>query len=192
MRAFSVLFVFGGVSLLAQRDKPESQVVEAAVNGFQIKMSIPCKAKPEVVYGSMVNHLSEWWDASHSYTQDAKNMSIEAKPHGWFIEKLPEGGFVRHFEIVYLAPGKTIRFEGGMGPLQEQGIAGSMTINFKPTDSGSTIDLTYNVGGFIVGGEKTMKQWAPPVKQVIQGQFERLRDHANTAVSDTPAVRSPR
>jgi len=142
MRAFSFLFVLASVGLLTQSEKPDSRVVEAAANGFQIKISISCKAKPDVVYDSMVNHISEWWDASHSYTQDAKNMSIEVRPHGWFIEKLPKGGFVRHFEITYLAPGKSIRFEGGMGPLQEQGIAGSMTINFKPTDSGSTIDLT--------------------------------------------------
>lgn len=178
MRVATTVVAIATVAIIAQNAVEKSEVTEVAANGFQIRMTIPCKAKPEIVYDSFVNHVGEWWDAAHTYTQDAKNLSVEAKPHGGFIEKLPDGGFVRHFEIVYLAPNKTIRLEGGMGPLQEQGIAGSMTINFKPVDAGTNIELTYNVGGFMPGGEAKMKQWSTPVKMVITQQMHRLRDFA--------------
>lgn len=179
MKTLGTIAIVAAAAFIAQQATEQSEVTETAANGFQIKMTIPCEAKSDVVYDSFVNHVGDWWDASHTYTQDAKNLAIEARPHGWFIEKLPDGGFVRHFGIAYLAPGKTIRMDGGMGPLQEHGVAGSMTINFKPTDNGgSVIDLTYNVGGFMPGGEKTIKQWSPLVKQVITGQMQRLRDYA--------------
>ncbi len=174
MRAISAIALITTTTLIAQTVTQKPKVTEVAANGFQIRMTIPCKAKPDVVYDSFVNDVGEWWDKSHTYTQDATNLSIEPKPNGWFIEKLPNGGFVRHFEIVYLAPSKTIRLEGGMGPLQEQGVAGSMTINFKPAGDGTDIDLTYNVGGFMPGGEAKMKQWSEPVKMVITQQMERL------------------
>lgn len=173
MRAISAIAAIATTTLIVQT-ATKSEVAEVAANGFQIKMTVPCTARPNVVYDSFINHVGEWWDKSHTYTQDASNMSVEARPHGWLIEKLPEGGFVRHFELIYLAPNKTIRLDGGMGPLQEQGVTGSMTINFKPDGDGTNIDLTYNVGGFMPGGQAKMKQWSEPVKMVITQQIQRL------------------
>ncbi|MFK7817725.1 MAG: hypothetical protein AB8G99_03320 [Planctomycetaceae bacterium] len=191
MRCISATVVVVIGTLIAQVSaKSESNVQTAAVkevstNGFQIEMSIPVKSKSTDVYDCFVKNVADWWDKSHTFTADSRNLKIEAKPHGWFLETLPDGGFVRHFEIVYLAPGKTIRLNGGMGPLQEHGVAGSMTINFKPiNEKTSSIELTYNVGGFIPGGQETFKQWAPIVKQVIMEQMERLRDYAQKPASD--------
>ncbi len=186
MRPISTVAFVAITALIAQAAIQKSEVTEVAANGFQIKMTIPCEAKPDVVYACFVDHIGDWWDKSHTYTNNSKNLTIDARPHGWLSETLPNGGFVRHFEIVYLAPNKTIRLEGGMGPLQDQGVAGSMTIHFKPSSDGtSTIDLTYNVGGFMPGGENTMKQWAPVVKQVITGQMECLRDYAEKSSKHT-------
>ena len=44
-------------------------------------------------------------------------------------EKLPDGGFVRHLQIVYYQPGKSLRLTGGLGPLQELGVHGSLVFS---------------------------------------------------------------
>jgi hypothetical protein len=54
---------------------------------------------------------------SHTFSGNAHNLSIEEKAMGCFCEKLPDGGGVSHMEVVYFAPGKTLRLSGALGPL---------------------------------------------------------------------------
>ncbi|MEZ4652208.1 MAG: hypothetical protein R3E12_00990 [Candidatus Eisenbacteria bacterium] len=76
-------------------------------------------------------------------------------------------------QVVYAAPGEQLRLVGGLGPLQEQSVAGSMTWTFAPAEGGCTIGLTYRVAGRIEG-EGGAESWAAPVDFVLGSQLERL------------------
>ena len=67
-----------------------------------------------------------------------------------------------------------LRLAGGLGPLQEHALNGSMTFLLESADDHTTITLTYRVGGFLPSG---LEAWAPAVDGVLALQLERLRRH---------------
>ncbi len=95
----------------------KADVVDSAANGFTLKLVLNIQAAPDEVYRSLLRP-ADWWNPQHTFSGDAHNLSIEPKPLGCFCEKLTDGGGVRHMEVVYLQPGKTLRMLGALGPLQ--------------------------------------------------------------------------
>src|SRR5688572_28908411 len=106
----------GVVLLLAAPSRGE--VVDKAANGFTIKVVVAVAAPPQTVYTALVRHVGEWWEKEHTYSGDARNLSIVPEPGGRFCEMLPTGG-VQHGTVVNVAPGQLLRIAGSLGPLQE-------------------------------------------------------------------------
>ena len=73
--------------------------------------------------------------------------------------------------VVYFVPGQSIRMTGGLGPLQANGVAGSFSLDLAKGKTGTTLTLTYRVGGYIPGGAQAL---AAPVDGVLGQQFKRL------------------
>lgn len=159
------------LSLLCLPNVAMAEVVSSDDGGFSLKHTISVTASAEEAWNTF-GQIGSWWNPSHTWSGDSKNMSLNAKPGGYFVEQLPDGGFVKHMEVVYAAPGKMIRLHGGLGPLQEQAVHGAMSVTFKPDKDTTTISVTYNVGGYVPGG---LKAWASIVDGVVTEQFERLR-----------------
>lgn len=149
----------------------QAEVKDSSEIGFSSSVSVTIESDPTTVFATLVNP-SKWWNSSHTWSGDAKNLSIEAVPGGMFLEKLPNGGFCRHMEVVYADPGSRLRMQGGLGPLQEQAIHGSMTVRLRKDGESTVVDVTYNVVGFVPGG---VKKWATPVDGVLTEQFTRLK-----------------
>jgi hypothetical protein len=83
--------------------------------------------------------------------------------------------------VVFVAPGKTLRLSGGLGPLQQIASNGAMTFELKPNADGSTrLDYRYVVSGYQPGG---LQAWAEPVDEVQWGQLLRLQAYLQTAAS---------
>ena len=128
MFRLKVCIAVAALSLLAE--SAPAEVLGAAAHGFRIQIDSTINAEPHQVYEAFVD-IAKWWDKNHTYSGRAENLYFETKPKGWFGEKLPNGGFVRHMQIVYLEPGKEIRMSGGIGPLQELGVAGALTVKLR-------------------------------------------------------------
>jgi uncharacterized protein YndB with AHSA1/START domain len=159
-----------------------AEVADSSPGGFTVKLTIPIQAAPAEVYRRLV-HPASWWDSAHTFSGDAHNLTIEEKPMGCFCEKLGAQGGVRHMEVVFVAPGKTLVMTGGLGPLQSIAATGSMTIQLSSFNGGAKLDLTYAVGGYLKAGMNTL---AAPVDSVLTEQFTRLK---NLAEHDNPAPR---
>lgn len=159
------LALFLSSSLLAD-------VVSSSDAGFAIRITKSVGADPNQAYATVINDFNKWWDAAHSVSGKAENLSIDLEK-GCFLEKLPDGGFVRHLEIVRHIPGTQLRFSGGLGPLQGMAVHGALTIEFnRPENSNeTTVVLTYNVTGYSEGG---LGQIAVPVNRVLTEQMNRL------------------
>jgi len=157
-----------------------STVQDSAPGGFTIKQTYSVAATPEDAYRRFLR-IGEWWNSQHTFSGDAHNLSIEEKPMGCFCEKLAGGGAARHMELVYLAPGKLLRFTGGLGPLGALATAGTFTVQFTAADGGTRIDATYAVGGYSPTG---LAPLAPTVDMVLAEQFTRFKnyvEHGNPA-----------
>jgi len=124
-----------------------ADVADSANNGFTAKIALTIQASPDEVYRRLVGNIGDWWNSAHTFSGDAHNLTIEAKPMGCFCEKLPGGGGVRHMEVVNFAPGKTLVMSGGLGPLQSLAAAASMTIQLAPADGATKMTVTFAVGG---------------------------------------------
>jgi hypothetical protein len=123
----------------------------------------------------VLGHIGAWWSSAHTYSQDARNLSIELKPGGCWCEALPGGGGARHMTVVNVQPERMLRATGGLGPLQGLGVAGALTIALKGEDDHTTVTWTYDVGGHEKGG---LDMLAGPVDGVLGEQARRLKAYA--------------
>ena len=127
------------------------------------------------VYDALAQSVGGWWDPQHTYSGDAKNLSIDPKPGGCFCERLVEQGGVQHAMVVLVIPGKTLRLVGGLGPLQDSGVQGSLTFDLAEREVGTDVSITYSVGGYRQGGLGAL---APIVDTVLGTQLMRLKSFA--------------
>jgi len=161
-----------GLVVMGMASVGSAEVTESSAQGFLVAHEATIAASPDEVYRVLVEEVGSWWSPAHTFSGDAGNLSIEARPGGCFCERLPGGGGVEHLRVVYVQPGRVLRLAGGLGPLQGSGLTGSMTWSLAPTDGGTAVALTYSVGGFLPGG---FEQLAPAVDGVLGEQLGRLR-----------------
>ena len=164
-----IAFAWGG--------SPRADVLDSSDSGFLVKSDATIVGTPVDVYAALTGKIGSWWNPAHTFSGDAANLSLEARPGGCFCERLPDGGGVRHLEVVYAAPGKQLRLVGALGPLQEHGLSGSMTWTMVGASTGTRVELTYSVGGFRSGGLTSL---AAPVDKVLQEQLARLKRFVET------------
>jgi uncharacterized protein YndB with AHSA1/START domain len=150
-----------------------AEVADSSTDGFTVKTSVTIQASPTEVYRRLVQNVGDWWSPQHTFSGDARNLTIDEKPMGCFCETLPGQGGVRHMEILRFVPGKTLVLSGAIGPLQSLAAAATMTIQLSPADTGTTVDVTYAVSGYLPEGLNT---WAAPVDSVVTEQFTRLKN----------------
>jgi uncharacterized protein YndB with AHSA1/START domain len=146
-------------------------------NGFLVKFDVSVNAPAAKVYDALVGQIGSWWDPQHTYSGDAKNLSIDARPGGCFCEKLPNGGGVEHARVIYVAPREVLRLSGALGPLQASGVAGTLTWKLTSGTDNTRLQLSYSVGGFIDGG---FEKIAPAAENVLRIQLDRLKQFAET------------
>lgn len=169
-RGMAALFLAGSAATAS------AAVADVGENGFTLRDTLTLSVPPAKAYAAMVD-VGKWWASDHTYSGDAANLSLEPRANGCWCEKLPAGGGVRHMGVVFVMPGKTIRLEGGLGPLQAMGVAGSMEWKFEPAEKGTKAEVRYVVGGYNPGG---FKEIASGVDAVLHEQVERYRRFAET------------
>ena len=146
--------------------------VQVTSNGFLVRHEVNISAPATNVYEALVGQVGLWWNSEHTFSGDSKNRSIDARPGGCFCERLKGGGGLEHMRVVYVSPREILRMSGALGPLQGSGVAGSLTWKLTSTPPGTTLELSYGVGGFIEGG---FEKIAPAVDVVLREQLRRLK-----------------
>ncbi|HTW67521.1 MAG TPA: hypothetical protein VME17_23040 [Bryobacteraceae bacterium] len=154
-----------------------ADIADSGANGFTVKLQLEIAAPPQQVYIRLVHNVGDWWSPMHTFSGDSHKLTIEDKAMGCFCEKLPNGGSVRHLEVVNATPGKTLVMIGGLGPLQSTAVSGSLTIQLAPAAVGTKLDVQYAVAGYLPAGVNT---WAAPVNSVLTEQFTRLKTFVET------------
>jgi uncharacterized protein YndB with AHSA1/START domain len=161
---------------------PVVQAQAPAGGGFVITEEVTVAAPPRRVYDVLVQ-IGSWWDPAHTYSGDARNMSIDPRPGGCFCERWGDGAAIEHGRVIYVVPGQTIRWSGALGPLQEFGVTGTMTWALTAASNGTTLKMMYAASGYMPGGLDAL---APVVKRVLAEQVARLKSFIETG-KVTPA-----
>jgi hypothetical protein len=128
-----------------------AEVIAAGANGFEVRHEALYPGDPAGAWRRLVRP-QDWWDPAHTYSKDARRLSLALRPGGCWCERLADGGFVRHLEVLYLAPGATLRLGGGLGPLQGMGVNGALTFTLKAEGAATRVQLAYVVSGFAPAG----------------------------------------
>ena len=161
-----------------------AEIADSAANGFTYKLVLNLQAPPETVYQRLLA-IGNWWSSDHTFSGDAHNMSLDARPMGCWCEKLLNGGGVRHLQVVMAMPGKMLVMTGGLGPLQTMAATGSMKIGLAPANGGTQLQVTYSVTGYLPAG---MNSLAAPVDGVLTEQFMRLKNYVETGNPDAASA----
>jgi uncharacterized protein YndB with AHSA1/START domain len=172
------LHLLGTLALLLLSAARVESVPQVTQSGFLVRLDANINAPAAKVYEALVGQVGSWWDPEHTYSGDAKNLSIDAHPGGCFCEKLPNGGGIEHARVIYVAPREVLRLSGALGPLQASGVSGTLTWKLTSGTDNTRVQLSYSVGGFIDGG---FEKIAPAVENVLRDQLDRLKLFVETA-----------
>jgi uncharacterized protein YndB with AHSA1/START domain len=161
-----------------------AEVKQATPAGFEIESTVTVAVPADKAW-EVLRAPQKWWNPEHTYSGDAAKLYLDAQATGCFCERMGEGatrGSVEHGHIVYVQPPRMIRMISALGPLQAEGVAGTLTWKVDPGDPGfTTITMSYVVGGYMRQGGETL---APLVDRVLTEQLTRLK----TAIEGAPAA----
>lgn len=151
-------------------------VVDSKPNGFTIENSIEVKADAAAAWKALINDIGRWWPADHTWTGDARNLSIQARAGGCFCE-VSKTIQAQHMTVAHVESEKLLRMIGGLGPLQGMGLSGTMEWRLAPgKDGGTRITLWYRAGGYTPDDLST---FVPVVDQVQALQLGGLGQYLN-------------
>jgi hypothetical protein len=162
-----------------------AKVIDQSDIGFSVAHMAHVAATPADVW-AMLRSPQKWWSKEHSWSGDAANLWLDSQAGGCFCEKLPDSGAglgsVQHARIVFAKPGQMLRLSGAFGPLQNEALAGTLTIQIKETPTGSAIRFDYVVGGYM---RFKVGDIAPAVDAVIGEQLVGLTTALGGALPPT-------
>lgn len=163
-------------ALLVAAAPAHAAVTDVTTTGFEVRYEVALSAPPDSAWRALT-HPERWWDSGHTFSGDARNMSLDARAGGLFMEKLPNGGSVTHLTVAFVQPGGTLRLTGAMGPMQGSGLAGSQTWSLKADGAGTKLVLVYSVGGYLKGG---FAQMSAACDGMLTGTVGRYQSYVNT------------
>jgi uncharacterized protein YndB with AHSA1/START domain len=146
------------------------EVTGQSPSGFATAGTVTIAARPERVWATLVQP-GRWWNAEHSWSGNAANLSLDPRAGGCFCEALPNGGSVEHMRVIYADPGRQLRLSGALGPLQGEGLAATLTVTLESSGGETKLAWSYKVGGYT---DLSRVQIAAAVDGVVSEQFGRL------------------
>ena len=153
-----------------------AEVVDVTAQGMHLREVVQVKASAAETYDALLR-VGDWWSSGHSFSGDARDMRLEPNVGGCWCERLPDGGELRHLEVVAVEPGKGLRLFGSLGPMQFSGAAGNMNWTIAEKDGVSTVTFDYAAGGYFKGG---FPAFAPGADRVLDEALKRFKSYAET------------
>ena len=163
------------VAVLCVQADDFAKLAEKSPAGFQIQITRKLDCDSKEAYKRFVDDFSKWYDASHSYSQEAKNLSIDLQRHcmlGSFARWWLRASYGRRISPAR----KDSSDDRRVGPAAGYGRFGGVTYSFINDGSGSKLNVVYNVAGaeFL-----KLDRIADPVKEVLSMQMDRFQKYCS-------------
>ena len=152
-------------------------VLNAGDHGFEVQQTVNLVVAQPEAYNAF-GQVGQWWNSEHTYSGDARRMSLQLRSGGCFCEPLDNGGGIEHMRVTFVQPGERVVLTGSLGPLLYEATTGVMDVKFERIAGGSRVIMNYRASGFAKGGAAAM---APLVDQVLGDQMKRYRIYAAAA-----------
>ncbi len=150
-----------------------ADVLSKGGNGFEVQHSFAVHVETTTAWKQLLN-VQRWWHPDHTWSGNARNLTLKAEIGACFCETLPNRGQVQHQHVIYAEKNRLLRLRGALGPLQEMAVDGVMTWELLQGKDGTQVTMTYRVFGYHKDGLHTL---ADPVDQVLKLQIQRFHDH---------------
>lgn len=174
--------IVSAIALAIMAVPAQAEVVQSSATMFEIKQTVTADAPIQQTWDAL-KAPQRWWNGDHTYSGKSENLYLDAQATGCFCERLDGKGSIEHLRITYIQPPRMIRFAGGLGPLQAEAVAGTLTIQLDQDGAAATkVTLTYLVSGHIRAGAEAL---APKVDEVLAQQLIGLK----SAAEATPAAK---
>ncbi len=175
-----------GLARAAQAD-----VSQSAPDHFALGFSATVAATPARTWAALAE-VQHWWSGEHTWSGDARNLSLKAEAGACFCERWKTGSS-EHGRVVMVLQDELLRLDAALGPLQEQALTGILSFHLSPGASDTTqLVVDYRVNGSSASG---LDQFAAPVDQVLGMQIDRLLRFIDTGnpepVAEAPAEAPP-
>jgi uncharacterized protein YndB with AHSA1/START domain len=159
-----------------------ADVSQSAPDGFLIVISSPVSATPAKTW-SALGQVQHWWNPEHTWSGKSANLSLKPEAGGCFCERWPEGS-AEHGRVVMALPGKLLRLDAALGPLQEFALTGALSFWIKTDGDGATrLNVEYRVNGASASG---LDAFAPKVDEVLSMQVARLVRYIDSGNPEPP------
>lgn len=161
----------------------QAEVRQSAPDSFFLAWSAPISATPEKAWTALTS-IGSWWSDEHTWSGHASNLSLQAQAGGCFCERW-SGGSAEHGRVLMAMPGRLLRLQAALGPLQEYALTGVLGFWLRYNDDGSLrIEVEYRVNGAASSG---LDEFALQVDRVLGQQVERLVRYMDTGKAEAPA-----
>ena len=159
----------------------QAEVKTISDTGFSIVHIAEVATEPDVVWKRLIAPKS-YWSKAHSWSGSSDGFYIDAQAGGCFCELFQEQGAdgktkttgsVEHMRVIFAQPGKVLRMQGALGPLQSEAVLGTLTVAMEVLKDGKGTKLSFS---YVVGGHMRYKvaDIAPAVDKVLGEQFKSL------------------
>ena len=148
--------------------------------GFTVDQVLTVAAPPARTWRA-ITRIQDWWSSEHTWSGDAAHMRLDAQAGGLWSERWGDGQSVQHGQVVFCQPGKVLRLDARLGPLQALPLAAVLTFTTDKAEGGTTLHLTYRVAG---PPDANLERSAAPVDAVLAEQMQRLKALAESGKVD--------
>ncbi len=170
-----------------------AEVKSATEDGFNIIHTATVDAAPDEIWKRLLAP-KDYWNKAHSWSGSSAGFYIDAQANGCFCElfqepdangKLKTVGSVEHMRVIFAQPGKVLRMQGALGPLQSEAVIGTLTVAIEPnkTGVGTKVSFSYVVGGYM---RYKVSEIAPAVDKVLGEQFKNMLSPFPPIGDETP------
>ncbi len=143
-----------------------AEVIEKDADHFVLRYSMALETTPEDIYGA-IGDVGQWWDSAHTYSGDARNLTLPLEVGACFCEALADGKTFEHGRVVAADPETGVLLDAPLGPLKGKATTAQWSLGWSGIAGGWEMVMTYVVRGPGLGA------FAEGVDGVMQGQFSR-------------------
>lgn len=174
-------FFCAATAVLAISAPAAAEVKNATETGFNVVHFAAVSVEPDIIWKRLIAPKT-YWSKTHSWSGSSDGFYIDAQAGGCFCELFQEKGAdgktittgsVEHMRVIFVQPGKVLRMQGALGPLQSEAVLGTLTVAMEPSKDGKGTKLSFS---YVVGGHMRYKvaDIAPAVDKVLGEQFKSL------------------
>ncbi len=163
------LIVFASLPNFAQ-----AKLAASSENHFIVEHEVTVPLDAVSSY-RLMGKPSQWWNSGHTWSCDAKNMSMQLKAGACFCETW-KGNSVMHAQVIMAQPSSVLRLQGALGPLQHMAVNAVLTFSLKKEQAETKVTMNYRVSG---NASSNLATIAPIVDKVLGEQLEGFRKAAS-------------